>query len=282
MSEEIAAALAEMGVTDSPAPTVPEPVTASADEIRNPDGTFKARESTASDEPAEEAAADTGESDESDEQAEAEQPKPKSRVTDRIAALTAQRNEARARAESLQQSLNKYQPQAIDPELEFSDPGQYTAAVIKQALAEQKAVDTQEQAQQAFVEQRKTSAEMFYARASEMAAEMPDFEQVFNRQDLPIGEVAIEFLSESEVGPRIAYHLGKNQALALHINSLNPVAQGIELARLEAKLSAPPAKRTTKAPSPAPTISGARASGGQFDPQSASVDDFARQIYGKG
>ena len=58
-----------------------------------------------------------------------------------------------------------------------------------------------------------------------------------------------------------------------------PVAQGIELARLEAKLSTPPPKRTTKAPKPARPIQQSGSSG-TFDVQTASVADLQRRIYG--
>lgn len=282
--ESIAASLAEMGITGTDAPSAPppEPVTESAVEDRNPDGTFKARESNdALDDTATEAAADAGESETSDEQEKSPEPAPKPRnVSDRIGQLTAQRNEARAQVEILESRLRSYQPQEIDPNLEFEDPGKFTRETVKAALNEQKAQDDFQQVQIAYERHLKSSSQMFYERVDEMRDELPDFDQVFNDR-LPITDVAIELLTESEVGPRIAYHLGKNPSVAQRIADLNPVQQAIELTRLEAKLSAAPAKRTTKAPAPASTIRAA-ASSGTFDPRTASIDDIAKQIYGKG
>jgi hypothetical protein len=284
--ESIAASLAEMGITDTAAPSAPppEPVTESAVEDRNPDGTFKARESNeddALDDTATEAAADDGESESSEDQEKPPEPAPKPRnVSDRIGQLTAQRNEARAQVELLESRLRAYQPAEIDPNLEFEDPGKFTRETVKSALNEQRAQDDYQQVQAARQQHLKSSAEMFYERVETMRDELPDFDQVFNDR-LPITDVAIEFLAESEVGPRIAHHLGKNPPLAQRIANLNPVQQAIELTRLEAKLSAAPAKRTTQAPKPASTIRAA-ASSGTFDPRTASIDDIARQIYGKG
>lgn len=254
----------------------PETVTESAAKDRNPDGTFKARESDdALDDTAKEAAAELGESETSDEQEKPPETAPKARnVSDRIGQLTAQRNEARAQVELLESRLRQYQPQEIDPNLEFEDPGQYTRETIKAALNEQKAQEDYNQAQLARERHLKSSADMFYERVESMRDELPDFDEVFNA-NLPITEVAIEFLAESEVGPRIAHHLGKNLSLAQRIASLNPVQQAIELTRLEAKLSAAPAKRTTQAPSPAKTIQ-SRSSTGAVDPAAMDYESYRK------
>jgi len=53
---------------------------------------------------------------------------------------------------------------------------------------------------------------------------------------------------ESEASHEIAYHLGKNPALARTLSSMNPVQAARELGRLEASLAAP--KRQTAAPEP--------------------------------
>lgn len=53
---------------------------------------------------------------------------------------------------------------------------------------------------------------------------------------------------ESDVPHEIAYHLGKNPALARTLSGMNPVQAARELGRLEASLAAP--KRQTAAPDP--------------------------------
>ena len=284
MSDDLEAAMLEMGVMEPVAPTVgdtPE-VKESATENRNPDGTYKAKESAPSepDTKADEASADAGESDKSDEQDKPDKKERQRNAQQRIGQLAAQRNAARAQVEALEAELRQYKPLEIDPNLEFEDPGRFTQASIKHALSEQRAEQNYAQAQQARQVQLKSSADLFYERVEAMRDEMPDFDQVFNDSVL-ISEVAVDFLADSEAGPRIAHHLGKNPSIAYRIANLNPVQQAVELTRLEAKFSSPPAKRTTQAPAPAPTIRAA-ASAGQFDPRTASIDDIAKQLYGKG
>ena len=61
-------------------------------------------------------------------------------------------------------------------------------------------------------------------------------------------------ISESEHGPAVAYHLGKNPDLSRRWASLDPVSLFKELGRLEATLSAPAVvpqpKPVTQAPAP--------------------------------
>ena len=256
----------------------------SADQERNPDGTFKSSASDdESDDEAKEASAENGESDDTDSEEEAPERKERSRnARTRIGELTAQRNEARVRAEMAERRLQELQQgyQEPDPNLEFDDPAKFTQQAVRQALDERTAQETLSQQQQARVMEVQASQEMFMARVDDVRDELPDFDEVFN-ENVPITETAVEFLAESEAGPRIAHHLGKNLSLARRIAAMPPVKQAVELTRLENKLSAPLAKRQTKAPKPAGRISGAGSSG-TFDPDSASVDDIAKQLgYGK-
>ena len=260
---------------------------------RDPDGKFASNdeepaqgadedETLEASEPVDEDDADTGESDDAESKEEAEDKSQRRRTArERISQLTAQKREAEARAEQAERQFRQLQEalgQDIDPNLEFEDPAKYTQDSVKRALSEQKATDAAEQARQAYEAKLKSSVDMFQTRLETMRDEMPDFDQAFTPQT-PISDVAVEFLGDSEVGPKIAYHWGKNPSLAHRIAAMNPVAQGIELARLEAKLSTPPPKRTTKAPKPARPIQQSGSSG-TFDVQTASVADLQRRIYG--
>ena len=293
MTDDLEAVMQTM--TDGEAPTNPEPVeqapnvegesSESAERERNADGTF-ASESASSDESddtAKEAdATDDGESENTSDEADApEQTERKRTARHRIGELTAQRNEARTRAESAERRLMEFQqnPVEIDPDLEYENPAQFTQLAVRQALAEENAKQTFEQRNDARAVELDTAKQMFLERVETMRDELPDFDQVFTTQT-PISETAVEFLAESENGPRIAHHLGKNPNVAHRIASMFPVQQAIALTRLESTL-APPAKRQTKAPKPPGRISGAGSSG-TFDPQTASVDDIAKQLgYGK-
>ena len=254
-----------------------ESVPESADQDRNPDGTYKARDAEEPDEASDEATTDDGESDESGEQDEQPERRERNRnARQRIGELTAQRNEARVRAEMAERHLQQLQQQyaPVDPNLEFEDPAQFTQQSINQAMDERAARETAQAREAARIESARAAQEMFMARVEEARADMPDFDQVFN-DSLPITEVGVDFLSESELGPQVAYHLGKNPNVARRIANMSPAKQGVELARIEAKLSAPPAKRTTKAPKPPRTISGGSS------PTSVAPEKMDNEAYRK-
>lgn len=59
-----------------------------------------------------------------------------------------------------------------------------------------------------------------------------------------------EFISESEHGADVAYHLGKNPMKAAQIAQMSPIKAARELTRLEAELSAKPVVKTSSAPAP--------------------------------
>ena len=80
-----------------------------------------------------------------------------------------------------------------------------------------------------------------------------DYEQVAYNPKLPITEPMAAALRLSDIGPDIAYHLGKPENLkeVERIAKLHPIAQAKEIGKLEAKLIAePPAKKTSSAPEP--------------------------------
>lgn len=84
----------------------------------------------------------------------------------------------------------------------------------------------------------------------------------------------IEIVAESDIGPKIADHLGANPAEMRRLEGLNPIQQARELTRLEHRLSEParPTPKTaTDAPEPPPQ---ARGTGGRFT-VAPDTDDFA-------
>lgn len=227
---------------------------------------------------AQEAESDTPESEEPEDRSQRRRS-----ARERISQLTAQRREAEARAEQAEREvmeLREYLQNQIDPNLEFEDPARFTQETVRRALAEQRANDSQIAYQRSQEARMESNRQMFLERLESMRDELPDFDQVFTPQT-PVSEHAVEFLAESEIGPKIAHHLGKNPSLAARIAALPPAKQGVELARIEAKLMTPPPKRTTKAPAPAKPIA-ATGPAGTFDAQRSGVDDFKRMIYGKG
>lgn len=82
-----------------------------------------------------------------------------------------------------------------------------------------------------------------------------DFDEVAYNPRLPISDAMAEAIQTSEVGPDLAYYLGKNPEEASRIAKLSPFIAAKELGKLEVKLSSAPPK-TSKAPAPHKPLAG--------------------------
>lgn len=98
--------------------------------------------------------------------------------------------------------------------------------------------------------------------------------QGFDREafdDLQLTPHIARALIESDMAPQLMHHLTTNPDEVERIAAFSPARQGVELGKLEAKLSAAPVK-TSKAPPPISPIGGAKANTG--DLSKASMDDY--------
>ena len=124
-----------------------------------------------------------------------------------------------------------------------------------EAAKEQKAKDDATKAAEEKEEQT------FKSKVEEFKAKTPDFEDTVRNPDLRISKVMYEAMRETEVGPQIAYHLGKNPQEAARIAGLSPIAAIKEIGKLEAKFSKEPAptvqtKTISDAPEPPSIVQG--------------------------
>jgi hypothetical protein len=181
--------------------------------------------------------------------------KPKSRFQERIDDLTAARRDAErraaaaeARALQLQQQLKPPGPNAS---LEEQDDFRVEKAVVKA-----RADELQHEARSAQQEAVQKTFDTFQAKAEAVADRMPGLVEKFCA--LPeVSQAMASFVAESDKGAEVAFHLAQNPNEASRIARLSPLHQGIELARLEGKLSvAPQVRKVSTAPSPPPTVTG--------------------------
>ena len=208
----------------------------------------------------------------------------------RFSEITKQREEARQEAQrerqarvDLEQRLaaleQQRQPQAsyVDQEpqpSQFADAFEYAKALAEfsteKALAErdkQVAQAREQEAQQKIIQ--------FWAqKVQDAKAELPDFDDLVASSDVVVNNAVRDAILESDVGPRILYHLAENNDLAKKIASLSPNAALREIGRLEAKFEVKPETKQTapvvrsKAPAPIQPIRGGQ---GQPDvPMSAN------------
>ena len=196
----------------------------------------------------------------------------------RFSEITKQREDARQEAQrerqarvDLEQRLaaleQQRQPQAsyVDQEpqpSQFADAFEYAKALAEfsteKALAErdrQVAQAREQEAQQKIIQS-------WAQKVQDAKAELPDFDDLVASSDVVVNNAVRDAILESDVGPRILYHLAENNDLAKKIASLNPNAALREIGKLEAKFEVNPETKQTapvvrsKAPAPIQPIRG--------------------------
>lgn len=136
----------------------------------------------------------------------------------------------------------------VEPRREaFQDDEAFVQARIEH-LADQRAREKMAERERA--EQSERMAESFQEKAEKAIERFPDFNVVVANPALTINEYMAEFISESDLGPDVAYHLGKNPGEAARIAALSPVKAARELARIESDIAAKPKANPSKAPEP--------------------------------
>lgn len=198
----------------------------------------------------------------------------------RFSEITKQREEARQEAQrerqarlDLEQRLaaleqnRQPQQQAVNIDQEpqpsqFSDAFEYAKALAEysteKALAErdrQVAMQREQEAQQQIIQS-------WAQKVQAAKAELPDFDDLVASSDVVVNNAVRDAILESDVGPKILYHLAENNDLAKKIAGLSPNAALREIGKLEAKFEATPETKQTapvvrsKAPTPIQPIRG--------------------------
>ena len=221
---------------------------------------------------------------------QATEEKPRGGFQKRIAELVSERNEARRTLDEERRRVDQLvelvaqrreQPkvEVAPPTLEAAgyDEQKYQAAVIEYAKAE-----ARKEAQEALRADReqtqvKTRQQTFKAKEAEYAATVEDYADTVYDRSVPISQTMAELISDSDLGPQVAYHLAKNRDVASAIYGLPPVQAAREIGRIEAKLSTPKVepRPVTQTPPPPPQI---RATEPEVerDPETMSMNDWIK------
>ena len=197
----------------------------------------------------------------------------------RFSEITKQREEARKEAQAerqarvaleqrlaaLEQTRQPQQQSYVDQEpqpSQFSDAFEYAKALAEysteRALAErdrQVALAREQEAQQKIIQS-------WAQKVQAAKAELPDFDDLVASSDVVVNNAVRDAILESDVGPKILYHLAENDDLARKIAGMNPNAALREIGKLEARFEAKPETAQTapivrsKAPTPIQPIRG--------------------------
>lgn len=111
-------------------------------------------------------------------------------------------------------------------------------------LAEKKLAERRER------EALEQSTAAFWEKADEISERYPDFDAVVRDPDLPLNGPILEFVMDSDIGPELAYHLGKHKGEALKLARMSPVKAVLRLVEIQNEIKAKPKARISSAPEP--------------------------------
>ena len=236
-------------------------------------------EETPESEPIEEAEEQSGQ--ESEETKATEEKKPNPKLEKRFSELTRQREDARKEAqrereqrEQLESRLKELEqranPTPVYQENEKPQPYQFTdafeyAEALSEWSAEQALLnrDKQEAERRANQDRQKMLNE-WQSRLDAAKTELPDYEDMVASSDVQVSDAVRDAILESDVGPRILYHLAENPDVAEKLNAGSMISALRQIGKLEAqfeKKEAPvaefkPSVARSKAPAPINPIKG--------------------------
>ncbi|HQU07387.1 MAG TPA: hypothetical protein PL140_09165 [Ferrovaceae bacterium] len=205
--------------------------------------------------------------------------KPNPKLEKRFSELSKQRDLARQEAErerqaredlerrlkEVEQKINPAPVVDVDaepkPEM-FKDAYEYAKALAEysaeKALKER---DRQEQERQA-QEARQKVLDSWTKKLEEAKQELQDFDEMVASSDVTVSDQVRDAILESDVGPKILYHLAENPEIATKINAMSVTGALREIGKLEARFERKeePATKTvaniSKAPPPINPLKG--------------------------
>ena len=200
--------------------------------------------------------------------------KQKSKLEIRFSDLTKQREAAKAEAQAERQARQELearlkeletkvapkQETKVDEEPkpeQFSDMYEYQQALVDYRV-DQRLAEEKQKAEQAKAEAQRQQVINTWAQRVEAAkSEMPDFEVMVGSSDIAVSNEVRDAIFESEVGPRILYHLAENPEVAEKLQGMTLTRALATIGKLEAQFEKPkgepePQKTSVTAKSKAP------------------------------
>ena len=249
-------------------------------------GEFYANKLGLADEPTTEAIVpvetQTSEPEAKDEPKATEEQKP-NKLEKRFSDITKQREQARQEAERertraselearLKELESQLQPKQVDdgkprPE-QYSDAFEYNEALTEYKINQRMEQKEREAEQARLQEQKLIQAKTFAERELAVRAELPDYDDMIASSDVMISDQVKDAILESDIGPKIIYHLAENPEIAEKINKMSLVNALKEVGKIEVRLEKVPeskaevkAVEVSKAPRPISPLKSMSASG---------------------
>jgi hypothetical protein len=185
-----------------------------------------------------------------DEAKATEERKPNPKLERRFSQITKEREAAREEArrerelrESLEAKVkelqSKGQPQ-VEPKAEaepkpeqFTDMYEYQQALVDYRVDQRLAEEKQKEAIAKAEAERQQVINTWAKRVEAAKAEIPDFEDMVGSADVAVSNEVRDAIFESEVGPRVLYHLAENPEIAEKLNAMTVTAALRMIGKLE-------------------------------------------------
>lgn len=160
------------------------------------------------------------------------------------------------------------------------DDGKYQQYLFTEAQKRAVEAAKRELEQERERESRTQRVSSFKSRETEFAKTVEDYDEVVRNPRLPITQAMADVIQESEDGPALAYHLGKNPEIAEKIAMLPPIAAARELGKIEARLAYEREKAkekpvVSKAPPPPPKVDASQPAIDK-NPDEMSMDEWLK------
>jgi len=189
----------------------------------------------------------------------------------RFSEITKQREAARAEAQTerearqnLEAKLRDYEAKAKPSEPkadeepqpnQFSDMYEYAKALTDYRVDQRMNEEKQKEVQAKIQAERDKVINTWAKRVESAKSEMPDFEDMVGSADVVVSNEVRDAIFESEVGPRILYHLAENPEIAEKLQGMTLTRALATIGKLEGQFekTEPQTKPTvgkSKAPAP--------------------------------
>jgi hypothetical protein len=187
-----------------------------------------------------------------DEAKATEERKPNPKLERRFSQITKERESAREEARrerELRESLevqvrelkNKAQP-ITEPKFDsepkpeqFTDMYEYQQALVDYRVDQRLGEEKQKEANARAEAERVKVINTWAKRVETAKAEIPDFEDMVGSADVAVSNEVRDAIFESDVGPRVLYHLAENPEIAEKINGMTMTAALRMIGKLEAQ-----------------------------------------------
>jgi hypothetical protein len=164
--------------------------------------------------------------------------------------------EAKANPQPAQAQANELGPEP-QPE-QFSDMFEYAKALAEYTADKKLMEREQQEVQRKAAAEQELKFKAWSERISKAKAELPDFDEMVQSSEVSVSDPVRDAIMESDVGPKILYHLAENPEFATKLNGMSVISALREIGKLEARLEKP-ATSTERAPTGTTVVGKSRA-----------------------